>query len=142
MDGADAGTGQHGIGRFRHHGHVDGDHVALLDAARLHGVGQAADVLVQFLIGDLGVVLGVVAFPDDGDLIAALGQVPVDAVDRGVQTAVFVPLDGHVAVVVADVLDLGVGLHPIQALALLAPEGVRVVDGLLVHFQVLVVGAQ
>jgi len=35
---------------------------------------------VQLLVGDLLVVLGVVAFPDDRDLVGALGQMPVDAV--------------------------------------------------------------
>ena len=32
MDRTDAGAGQHGIGRFRDHRHIDGDPVAFLDA--------------------------------------------------------------------------------------------------------------
>jgi hypothetical protein len=46
----------------------------LLDAARLQAVGQPADVFVQLLVGDGLVMLGVVAFPDDGDLLARAGR--------------------------------------------------------------------
>jgi hypothetical protein len=38
MHGADAGAGEHRIGRFRDHRHVDGDAVALLDAVLLQHV--------------------------------------------------------------------------------------------------------
>ncbi len=53
MDGADARAGQHGVGRFRNHRHVDGDAVALLDVAVAQNVGEAADLVVQLLIGDV-----------------------------------------------------------------------------------------
>src|SRR3546814_3102870 len=53
VDRADARAGQHGIGGFRNHRHVDGDAVALLDAARLQGIGEAADVLEELTIGDV-----------------------------------------------------------------------------------------
>ncbi len=35
---------------------------------------------MQFLVGDLFVIIGVVAFPDDGHLVAALLQVAVNAI--------------------------------------------------------------
>ena len=35
-----------------HHRQIDGDAVALADAETLHGVGAAADLLVQFAVGD------------------------------------------------------------------------------------------
>ena len=50
MHRADAGAGQHGIGRFRDHRQIDGDAVALLDAVRLQHIGEAADLRVQ--LGD------------------------------------------------------------------------------------------
>ena len=66
--------------RLRDHRHVDGDAVAFLDAARLQDVGEAADLGVQLLVGELLVVLRIVAFPEDGGLVAAFGQMAVDAV--------------------------------------------------------------
>ena len=53
MDGADARAGEHGVGRLRNHRHVDGDAVALLDVAVAQNVGEAADLVVQLLIGDV-----------------------------------------------------------------------------------------
>jgi hypothetical protein len=78
-------------------------------------------MLVQLAIGDLLVVVGVVAFPDDGGLVAALLQVPVDAIVGDVGDAVLEPLDRDLALEVG-VLDLGVGLEPVDALAVLGPE--------------------
>ena len=80
VDRADAGAGQHGHGRFGDHGHVDGHAVAPGDAPGLQDVGETAYLAMQFPVGDLLVHGGVVAFPDDGDVIAAGLQVPVQAV--------------------------------------------------------------
>ena len=63
----------------------------------------------------------------------------VDAVGADVERAVLVPLDGDVVGRVGGVLDLGVGLDPVDALADLAPEPVGVLDRALVHRQVLLV---
>ena len=139
MHGADARAGQHGVGGLGDHRQVDGDAVALLDAVGLEHVGELAHPLVQLAVGDLLVVGGVVALPDDGDLVAARLQVPVDAVGRHVERAVLVPLDRDVVGRVGGVLDLGVGLDPVDALAHLAPEPVRVLDRALVHREILLV---
>ncbi len=45
MDRADARAGEHRIGRFGDHRHVDGDAVALLDAVLLQHVGEPADMV-------------------------------------------------------------------------------------------------
>ncbi len=129
MDGADARAGEHRIGRFRDHRHVDGDAVALLHAVLLHHVRHAADVLVKLVIGDLLVDIGVVAFPDDGDLIAVRLQVPVDTIVGNVGDAVLEPLDRDLAVE-RGVLDLGIGLEPVDPHAVLVPETLRVLDAL------------
>src|SRR3546814_8656434 len=50
--------------------------------------------------------------------------------------AIGVPLDVDVACPEADVLHLGVGLEPVDALAVLAPEGVGVGDRLLVELEI------
>src|SRR3546814_20094353 len=80
------------IGGFRNHRHVDGDAVALLDAARLQGIGEAADVLEELTIGDVLLLGGAVALPDDGGVVQLGRQVTVDAVVAGVGGAVGVPL--------------------------------------------------
>ena len=53
MDGADARAGEHGVGRFRNHRHVDGDAIALLDVAIAQDIGETADLVVQLFIGDV-----------------------------------------------------------------------------------------
>ncbi|MNE62993.1 hypothetical protein D3C80_1583150 [compost metagenome] len=85
MDGADAGAGEHGERGLGNHWHVDAHPVAFLHTARFHCIGQAADLTVQFAVGDGLGVLGIVAFPQQGRLLAALGQVTVDAVVADVE---------------------------------------------------------
>ena len=93
MDRANASTGQHGNGQFGHHRQVDGDAVALVDAARLEHVGEFADLFVQFLIGQRSIFPRLVALPDDGDLIAFGIEVPVKAIVRNVGLAAGKPLN-------------------------------------------------
>ena len=135
MDRADARAGQHGVGRFGDHRHVDGDAVAALDAERLQHIRHAADLLVRLAVGDVLALGGIVAFPDDRRLVAALGEMAVEAVGRDVERAVIVPADADVAGVV-DVLHLAEGLDPVDALADLAPEAFGVGDGAAIHLLV------
>ncbi len=139
MHRADAGAGQDSVGRLGDHRQIDRDPIALLDAVGFQHVGEFADALVQLAIGDLLVLGRIVALPDDGDLVGAGLQVAVDAVGADVERAVLVPLDRYVLGRVGGVLDLGVGLDPVDALAHLAPEQGRLVDRALVHCQVFVV---
>ena len=60
---------------------------------------------------------GIVAFPDDRGLVAALFEMPVDAVEAGVERAVLEPFDRDVARRVGGVLHLGEGLDPVMRLA-------------------------
>ncbi len=90
--GADARAGLHRHDRLDRHRHVDEDAIALLDAERLQRVGEAADVVVERLVGDLG-DRAVVGLEDDRDLVGLRRQVPVEAVVRGVQLAVVEPLE-------------------------------------------------
>jgi hypothetical protein len=57
----------------------------------------------------------------------------VNAVVGDVEHAVLEPFDRDVARRVGDVLDLGEGFDPVDALGLLAPEAVRVLDRARVH---------
>ena len=76
---------------------------------------------------------GVVGLPEDRGLLAAAGEVAVDAVGRDVEHAVLEPFDRDVGVGEGGVLDPREGRDPVEALGLLAPEGVGVGDRGRVH---------
>ena len=75
----------------------------------------------------------IIGFPDDRGLVAARGQVPVDAVGRDVEFAVFIPVDADIAGGKAGILDLGIGGDPVKPLPVLAPERIRILDRGRVH---------
>src|ERR1700693_4497049 len=127
---------EHRKRRLGDHRQIDGDAVALLDPLRLEHVGELADRGMQFLVRDPPVFVRIVAFPQDRDLIAALGEMPVDAIVRHVGDAVLVPFDRDAVQVERAVLDLAVGLEPIDAFADLAPEAVGILDRTRVHVPV------
>jgi len=120
---ADAGTGEHRIGRLQDHWHVDGDAVSFLDAKLLEDVRKLADGDMELLVGDREGVVRVVAFPYEGGLVAARCQMAVDTVGRHVEHAVRIPFHMQVAGFPRDVLHDRIGRHPVEALAMLAPEG-------------------
>ncbi|MNS56602.1 hypothetical protein D3C72_894640 [compost metagenome] len=137
MHGTDARAGEHRHGGFRHHRHINGDHIAFFDALFKQHVGKTTDVAVQLFISNVFALRGVVAFPDNGGLIAALGQMAVQTVRCKVQRAVFIPFDGDVAWRKRGVFHLLIRRDPVKNFALLTPEGIRVRDRLLVLFLVL-----
>ncbi|CCJ99693.1 hypothetical protein BN130_2403 [Cronobacter malonaticus 507] len=77
---ANAGAGEHRDGGFRHHRHIDSDHIAFLNAKRGQGVCEAANVAVEFAVANVFVLGRVIAFPDNGGLIAAFVEMPVKTV--------------------------------------------------------------
>lgn len=97
------------------------------------GIGELADFFVQFAVGNVPAFAGIVAFPDDRHLVAALFEVAVKAVLRDVEGAVGEPLDVDVVVVEGGLLDRSERLDPIETLGLLAPETIGVDHRLLVH---------
>ena len=135
MHGTDAGAGEHGIGSLGDHRHVDGDAVTFLDAVLLQHIRQTADIVVELVIGDLLVDIGIVAFPDDRRALAMRLQMPVDTVVGDVRQAVLEPLDRHPSLE-GGVLDLGIGLEPVDPPAVLVPEFFRILDALLIPFLV------
>lgn len=44
MDSTDTGACEHGVGGLGHHGHVDGDTIALANTEALEQVREAADL--------------------------------------------------------------------------------------------------
>ena len=136
MNGADARAREDRVGRFRNHRHVDGDAIALLDVAVTQHVGEAADFVVQFAKGDLLRFFRIVAFPYDGDLVTARMQMPVDAIVGGVGDAILEPFDRDVVLGEGCILDLGKRFHPMNALGLLGPERVGILERGRVHVAV------
>src|SRR5262245_21396714 len=121
MNRADPSAGEHRIGGLRYHRHIDGNAVTLLDPVLLQQIGEPADVAVKLVVGDFPVIVGVIALPDYGSLVAAFLQVPVNAVVGDVGKSILEPFDRDLAGK-GSVLDLGIGLEPVDPLAVLAPE--------------------
>ena len=65
-------AGEHCIARLGNHWHVNADPVAFLNAARFECVGKPADRFMQRLVGDVSIVIGVVAFPNNRCLRRAM----------------------------------------------------------------------
>ena len=134
MNGPNPGASQHRIGGLGDHRQIDHHAVAALYAMRLQHIGHAAGVFQKLGIGDVQGGRGrAVRLPDDRGLVGARHHVTVNAIGRHVQRAIFIPLDRHLADVKAGVLDLGVILDPIDALALLGPECRRIRDRGRIH---------
>mgnify|MGYP001549064184 CR=1 FL=1 len=70
MNSADACAGEHGVGRFGHHRHIDAHTVSFPHAAGFEDIGKGAYFLVQLAVGDFLVFPWIVAFPNDRDLVA------------------------------------------------------------------------
>src|SRR4029078_8070281 len=101
---------------------IDRDAVALLDVAGAQDVGEFANLVVQLTVGDVLRLGRIVALPDDRGLIAALLEMPIDAIRGNVENAVLEPFDRYIARRERAVLDLGERFHPADALALFGPE--------------------
>jgi hypothetical protein len=71
VDGANASAGKEGGDGVPGHGEVDGDGVALFDAERLEDVGDAAYLVEELAIGDVGTLAGLIGLVDDGGLSSA-----------------------------------------------------------------------
>ena len=137
VDLTDARAGQHRVGRFGHHRHVQHHAIACLHAEGFERVGELADFAVQLFVADVPAHARIVAFEDDRGLVGAVGQVTVDAVHADIELAVFKPADVQIVFRERHILDFRVRLAPVQHPGLLRPEGLVVVDGLTVKFLVL-----
>jgi hypothetical protein len=134
MGRADARAGEHRHRGLGDHRQVDRDAVAALHAAGLERVREAADLDVELGVRQRARVAGL-ALPDDRALLAAAGEVLVEADRAGVDAAADEPLrEGRAA----PVEDLRERLDPGELAGDAAPEAIGVVDRLAQH--ALVVG--
>ena len=118
-------------------GQIDRHPVALLDPMPFQHVGEVGDVIGELAVGDVLGPVRIVALPDDRGLMRAIGQMAVDAIVGDVGHAILEPFDRDVVRIERDVLDLGVGLEPMDPFALLAPEPVGVRERVRIHLFVL-----
>ena len=134
MDRADPRAGEHCHRSLGHHRQIDGHAFAALHPLRFEQISEAADVGVQLAIADRAVRIGgIVGFPQDRDRVAALGEMAIDRIGRKIERPVGEPGDAEIAFVEARLLDAGKGPHPVDALRLIAPEGIGLLDRLPVH---------
>src|SRR2546430_2398175 len=80
MDRADPRACEHRVGRLGNHRQIDRDRVALLDAMRLEDIGEAADLAVEFLVGNMFRILPGIAFPNDCGAVLCPEHMPADAI--------------------------------------------------------------
>ena len=72
---------------------------------------------MQLAIGNRQVNLGIVAFPDDCNIVTLRVEMPVDAVVAGIERAIVIPADMQVVLRERHILDLRKRLDPVDALA-------------------------
>ena len=124
MGGADAGAGQHGDRRLRHHRHVESHQIALADSQGLEGIGRLAHLGVELAVGE-GAAVTRFPLPDQGRLFGAgPRQVAIETVEAEICGAALEPAgEGGVAPI-----EHGVErLEPVEfAAGLLAPEGIGI----------------
>ena len=127
------GTGEHGVGGFGDHRHVDGDPVPFADAVMTQHVGQSADLAVQFPVADMTGVARFIPLPDDGCLVAAGAEMTVDTVVTDIQLPAQEPGDHATGkITVHDLVEL---MEPVDVcLGLTGPEGLRVFQAFGIHF--------
>ena len=135
MHRPDAGASEHCVGRLGDHRHIDGDPVALLNAARLQNIGHAANMLVQLTVADGFRFARIVALPQNGNLIAARLQMTIDAIGADIYLAALEPTNLRLGTE-ARILNLGPARYPIARFCLLRPKAVRIVDRTGIHFLV------
>ena len=112
MNSTDAGTGEHRHDCLGDHRHVDGDPITLLDASIFEGVGKAVYIGMQFTVGDLFVLGGVVTLPEDGGLVATTFKMAVQTVVGDIQFATLEPFDMQIIFAKAPVQRFVPGFEP------------------------------
>lgn len=93
---------------------------------------------MQFMVGDVFVLVGVVVFLDDGGLIVVFGEVVVEIVSGEVQGVIFILFDGNIIWCEGGVFYMGIGLYLVKDFVLFVLKCIRVGYGLLVLCFVLI----
>ena len=75
MDRTDSRAGQHRIGGFRHHGHVNANAIAGAHPSIMHNIGETTDLVFEHLIANVLAFARIIPFPQYGGLLSTGGQV-------------------------------------------------------------------
>jgi hypothetical protein len=137
---AEAGAGEHGNGGLGHHGQVDQDAVAGLDAVAFEDIAEPADLVMKLFVGE-GALFARLAggcglpLPDQGGLVGARGvQMPVETIVTDIELAADEPL----GVRLVPFQHPGPALGPDQfRFGLPAPEFLRGLDGFTIQLAIL-----
>src|SRR5207342_964189 len=109
-----------------------------LHAEVAQGIGEAAGARVQLAIRDaLRGGVRIVGFEDQRGVVAARGEMAVEAIDAGVEHTVVVPADAEIVGVEADVADARGRRDPVDALGDIAPETFWIAQGRCVALRML-----
>ena len=126
MNGANARAGEHGIGRLGDHRHINRNTITLTNTLLFQHIGEAAYFFMKLAICDFRCLIRLVTFPDNRNIFAPRDKMAIDAIDAGIERAVFIPFYGHVFLAVQCVFDLCVRAHPVNAFAVFAPKSLGV----------------
>jgi len=138
MHRTDPGTGQHRDGGLGYHRHVNRNPVSPVDALRLQNIGKFADFFMQFGIGNLAMLFGVVRLPDDRDLVTTGRKMPIQTVVGDIELAAGKPVDVQILFVETPVAYRIPGFEPGQIVfRLLRPESLGILDRLAIHLFIL-----
>jgi hypothetical protein len=121
--------------RSRDHRHVDADAIALAHAVREQHVREPTDLVLKLTVAHVPIGTGLVTGPQDRGLLAARVEMTIDAVEAGVESATQIPAE--VDRIVVGVHDRVPRMEPRDALRLLRPELLRMLDRTAVRLLVL-----
>ena len=131
MNGADAGAGQHGKGRFGNHGHVDQDPVAFLYAQLFQNGSHPLHFRVQLAEGIHLLLIGLGGDENQRCLLCAILKMPVHGVVAQIGGATYEPLGKWWVAVIANLLGRSL---PVDKLRLLRPKAIAFSERAAVEF--------
>lgn len=139
VDSTDTGDGKECNDSLWNHRKVDSNGVSLLDAHLLQGKGKTADITEELPVGDSTTICWLISLVDDGNLVWVLEGVSIDSVVTGIESTLVEP--GNITVLegtAGDGLEWNIPVK--EVVGHLSPEDVWLLNGLLVHGLVLLVG--
>ncbi len=126
MNGADPRTGEHCRRGLGDHRHIDHHPVAAPDPALEQEVGEAAGLVEQFAIADVAAGAGFIGFENQRGLVAMVGDVAVEAIDRQIELTILVPFDPEIGLGERTIAGFFGKDVPRQPARLVEPEAVRI----------------
>lgn len=131
------GVGQYCNCGFWYYWYINCYYIIFFNVQFEQGIGEVVDVVVQFFIVDMFVLVGVVVFLDDGGTIVVFLQMVVKVVCCQIQCVVFVLFNGYIIGGKGGVFYFLVRFDLVKNFFLFVLEGIRYVNRLLIYCFVL-----